>query len=218
MFNLAEILTLIVGLLLTLVFLDGLRRSLRERRNKLKVDIPSRSIIEKEEIENLKENPNDLILDESNLINENQKTFDGGNDIKKDNLIILNICSESSEPFSHSSLSEQLTPYRCFFEDKGFFTFRDIEDQILFTLINAKNPGTFLDEVASTDIALILDPSKSTNLVESFDFMFSVAESLAKIFSCNLLDDSRNLLTKQMIEHMRNRVQEYLRQHLVKAS
>ena len=108
--------------------------------------------------------------------------------------------------------------HRCFFEDKGFFTFRDIEDQILFSLINAKNPGTFLGEMSSSDIALVLDPSKSTNVVESFNFMFSVAESLAEIFSCSLLDDNRNLLTKQMLEHMRNKAQEYQLQHLANAS
>ena len=101
---------------------------------------------------------------------------------------------------------------------KGFFTFRDIEDQILFSLINAKNPGTFLDEVVSSDIALILDPSKSGKVVESFDFMYRVAEHLSQIFTCSLLDDNRNLLTKQMLEHLRNRAQEYQRQHLSNAS
>ena len=218
MFNLAEILTIIIGLLLALVFVDGLRRSLRTRRNKLKVDIASTAIIEKEEIEHLIETPNDALGQESDLVSENQKPLDGLYDIKKHNLIILNICSENLESFSHSSLCEQLASYRCFFEDKGFFTFRDIEDQILFSLINAKNPGTFLDDVATSDVALVLDPSRSNNVVEAFDFMLSVAESLAEVFSCSLLDDSRNLLTKQMLEHMRNKAQEYQLQHLANAS
>ena len=39
MFNLAEILTLIIGSLLALVFIDGLRRSLRSRASLLKVDL-----------------------------------------------------------------------------------------------------------------------------------------------------------------------------------
>ena len=38
MLNLAEILTIIIGLLLALVFVDGIRRSIRTRKNKLKVD------------------------------------------------------------------------------------------------------------------------------------------------------------------------------------
>ena len=39
MFNLAEILTLLIGCLLALVFIDGIRRALRIRRSKLKVDL-----------------------------------------------------------------------------------------------------------------------------------------------------------------------------------
>ena len=39
MFNLAEILTLLVGCLLALVFIDGIRRALRIRKSKLKVDL-----------------------------------------------------------------------------------------------------------------------------------------------------------------------------------
>ena len=39
MFNLAEILTLLIGCLLALVFIDGIRRALRFRKSKLKVDL-----------------------------------------------------------------------------------------------------------------------------------------------------------------------------------
>ena len=39
MFNLAEILTLIIGCLLALVFIDGVRRAIRIKRSKLKVDL-----------------------------------------------------------------------------------------------------------------------------------------------------------------------------------
>ena len=39
MFNLAEILTLLIGCLLALVFIDGVRRAFRIRRSKLKVDL-----------------------------------------------------------------------------------------------------------------------------------------------------------------------------------
>ena len=41
MINLAEILTLLIGCLLALVFIDGIRRAIRIRRSKLKVDLIS---------------------------------------------------------------------------------------------------------------------------------------------------------------------------------
>ena len=39
-------------------------------------------------------------------------------------------------------------------------------------------------------------------------------QSLKEYFDCELLDEDRNLLTKQMIEHMRQQVLEYRRQFL----
>ena len=48
MFNLAEILTLLIGCLLALVFIDGIRRALRIRRSKLKVDLINSSSEESE--------------------------------------------------------------------------------------------------------------------------------------------------------------------------
>ena len=48
--------------------------------------------------------------------------------------------------------------------------------------------------------------------------MFSVAKSLSEDFSCSLLDENRNLLTKQMLEHMRDESQEFQRQRLANVS
>ena len=39
MFNLAEILTIIIGSLLALIFIDGIRRSLRSKASSLKVEL-----------------------------------------------------------------------------------------------------------------------------------------------------------------------------------
>ena len=53
MLNLAEILTVIIGLLLALVFVDGIRRSVKTRKNKLKVDLVQPSAPETEEFEDI---------------------------------------------------------------------------------------------------------------------------------------------------------------------
>ena len=51
MFNLAEVLTLIIGSLLALVFIDGVRRSLRSRASSLKVDLIDPAESEKTDFE-----------------------------------------------------------------------------------------------------------------------------------------------------------------------
>tara|TARA_B100001123_G_C15329240_1_gene1030676 strand:- start:3539 stop:4186 length:648 start_codon:yes stop_codon:yes gene_type:complete len=213
MLNLAEILTVIIGLLLALVFVDGIRRSIKTRKNKLKVDLVELSA-EKEELEDV----SIPTIDETELLDELEEPIQDIPilDLKGHTLIIFNLCSKDKETFSYATISKTLSSYRFSFEDKGFFTFRDNAEEILFSIINAKKPGTFLDEKSSSDIALVLDPRKTPKVVESFDLMFEVASSLSENFSCRLLDENRNLLTKQMLEHMRDESQELQRQHLAK--
>ena len=80
--------------------------------------------------------------------------------------------------------------------------------------MNGRNPGTFLEELYSGDIALVLDPINLSSPLESFDLLIYISQSLKEYFDCELLDEDRNLLTKQMIEHMRQQVLEYRRQFL----
>ena len=214
MLNLAEILTVIIGLLLALVFVDGIRRSVKTRKNKLKVDLVQPSAPETEELENISV----PTVDETEFFDELEDSVEDIPILKGQSLIIFNLCSKDNETFSYTALSKSLSSYSFLFEDKGFFTFRDNTEEKLFSIINAKKPGNFLEEKTSSDIALVLDPSKTPKVVESFDLMSSVAKSLSEDFSCSLLDENRNLLTKQMLDHMRDESQEFQRQRLANVS
>ena len=214
MLNLAEILTIIIGLLLALVFVDGIRRSIKTRKNKLKVDLVQPSTPKPGELEDIP----DPTIDKAEFLDELEESVEDIPILKGHSLIIFNLCSKDNETFSYTALSKSLSSYSFLFEDKGFFTFRDNTEEILFSIINAKKPGNFLEEKTSSDIALVLDPSKTPKVVESFDLMFSVAKSLSEDFSCSLLDENRNLLTKQMLEHMRDESQEFQRQRLANVS
>ncbi len=214
MLNLAEILTLIIGLLLALVFVDGIRRSIRNRKNNLKVNLVQPSEPESEE-------PLETFVstnDQTEFSEELEEPVEDIPILKEHSLIIFNLCSKDSETFSYVTLSKSLSFYSFIFEDKGFFTFRDNSGELLFSIISAKKPGNFLEEKSSSDIALVLDPSKTTKVVESFDLMSLVAKSLSEKFSCSLLDENRNLLTKQMLDHMRDQSQEFQRQRLANVS
>ena len=214
MLNLAEILTVIIGLLLALVFVDGIRRSVKTRKNKLKVDLVQPSAPETEEFEDI----SGPTVNETEFFDALEDSVEDIPVLKGHSLIIFNLCSKDNKTFSYTTLSKSLSSYSFLFEDKGFFTFRDNTEEILFSIINAKKPGNFLEEKTSSDIALVLDPSKTPKVVESFDLMFSVAKSLSEDFSCSLLDENRNLLTKQMLEHMRDESQEFQRQRLANVS
>ncbi len=216
MFNLAEILTLLIGCLLALVFIDGIRRALRIKRSKLKVDLINPSSEESLDFVEEWQGYEDM---EENEILSSEVTVEEALDISPAvNLNIIHLHDERDYVFSKSSLSQALVFYNYRFEDKGIFTILDSDDAPAFTILNGKNPGIFSESIKSNDIALVLDPQNLTNPIESFELFIEVSQIIKETFQCQILDEDRNFMTKQMIEHMKNQFHEYQRQFLASAS
>ena len=211
MLNLAEILTILIGCLLALVFIDGIRRAIRIRKSKLKVDLISSEKIDLDFVEDWKgyEEQSEVITDEEEL---------GESYISPSSALnIIHLHDQSSQVFSESTLSQALVFYNFIYEENGIYSILDSDNNLAFKILNGKNPGTFLN-ASTNDIALVLDSKNQTNPLEAFDLFIEVSMSLQETFQCNLLDEDRNLMTKQMIEHMKNEFHENQRQFLASAS
>ncbi len=211
MLNLAEILTILIGCLLALVFIDGIRRAIRIRKSKLKVDLISSEKIDLDFEEEWKgyEVQSEVITDEEEL---------GESYISPSSTLnIIHLHDQSQQLFSESTLSQALVFYNFIYEENGIFSILDSDNNLAFKILNGKNPGTFLN-ASTNDIALVLDSKNQTNPLEAFDLFIEVSMSLQESFQCNLLDEDRNLMTKQMIEHMKNEFHENQRQFLASAS
>ncbi len=215
MFNLAEILTLLIGCLLALVFIDGIRRAVRIRRSKLKVELMDISVQSslgfEEEWQAFDDQEESLSLKDRETEEETELP-------PALNLNIIHLHDDANLIFSETSLSQALVFYNFRIEEKGFFTILDHENNSAFSIINGKNPGTFNDNISSDDIALVLDPTGHTNPVEAFELFIEVSQSLQDTFQCKILDEDRNLMTNQMIEHMKYQFHEHQRQFLASAS
>jgi|TARA_B100000902_G_scaffold17567_1_gene21080 FtsZ-interacting cell division protein ZipA len=220
MFNLAEILTLIIGCLLALVFIDGVRRAIRIKRSKLKVDLidtsSERDVDFEEEWQGYETQSADTEMsDEIQMLDSLEEEKDPVSNI---NLNIIHLHDENGAVFSESSLSQALVFYNFKIEEKGIFTILDSDNAPAFSILNGKNPGIFSESVTSNDIALVLDPMNLSNPVEAFELFIEVSQSLKETFQCNILDEDRNFMTKQMIEHMKHQFHEQQRQFLASAS
>ena len=123
MFNLAEILTLLIGCLLALVFIDGIRRALRIRRSKLKVDLINPSSEESLDFEEEWQGYEDK--EESEVLSSEDDHEEDLDIAPAVNLNIIHLHDESDSVFSESSLSQALVFYNYRFEEKGIFT-RDV--------------------------------------------------------------------------------------------
>ena len=215
MFNLPEILTIVIGALLALVFIDGIRRAIRIRRSSLKVDLTD---VDEYVSKDFEEEWMQGFIEESPKEEFEVRKEEMSLDIKTStSLLILHLDSLKKDQFSKDSISEALNGLNFIYEEKGLFTVLDANENIAFSIINGKKPGTFLEDNSSDDLALVLDPVNLSSPLESFDLLIQISQSLKEIFECGVLDEDRNLLTKQMIEHMRQQVIEYRRQHLASA-
>ena len=221
MFNLAEILTLIIGLLLALVFIDGIRRSLRSRASALKVDLinsaeTGRSDFEQEWLNGYDEKDNFEIPEESsNEITEEFEEIDISQSSSLDRqLLIINLSSGKDNIFSYDSIPSMLRGYPFSFDESGYFSVTDGDDPLLFNILNGKNPGTFLEGTSTSDIAFVFDPLSVLSPVEVFDLMYEISQTISESLNADLLDENRNVLTKQMLLHMRQEAQEFQRQKL----
>ena len=215
MFNLAEILTLLIGCLLALVFIDGIRRAVRIRRSKLKVELMDISVQSSLDFEEEWQAFDDQ---EESLSLKDRETEEETELPPALNLNIIHLHDDTNLIFSEISLSQALVFYDFRIEEKGFFTILDHENNSAFSIINGKNPGTFNDNISSDDIALVLDPTGHANPIEAFELFIEVSQSLRDTFQCKILDEDRNLMTNQMIEHMKYQFHEYQRQFLASAS
>ena len=207
-----EILTIVIGALLALVFIDGIRRAIRIRRSSLRVDLMDvDEYASKDFEEEWMQGFSDEVPEEEFETRQEEDSLD----IKpSSSLLILHLGSHKKGQFSKDSISAALNGFNFVYEEKGLFTVLDTNENIAFSIINGKKPGTFLEDNTSDDLALVLDPVNLSSPLESFDLLIQISQSLNEIFECKVLDEDRNLLTKQMIEHMRQQVIEYRRQHL----
>ena len=215
MFNLAEILTLLIGCLLALVFIDGIRRAVRIRRSKLKVELMDNSVQSSLDFEEEWQAFDDK---EESLSSQDKEIEEETEFPPALNLNIIHLHDDANLIFSETSLSQALVFFNFRIEEKGFFSILDHENNPAFSIINGKNPGTFNDNISSDDIALVLDSTGHTNPVEAFELFIEVSQSLQDTFQCKILDEDRNLMTNQMIEHMKYQFHEHQRQFLASAS
>ena len=224
MFNLAEVLTLIIGLLLALVFIDGVRRSLRSRTSSLKVDLVDSTELSNKDFEQEWLDGYDSEISKEEVAEETHREIEELDiDIDKNSgplhqLLIINQSTDGNNTFSYKSISHLLVSYSFMFDERGYFVIADEDNNPLFSILNGRNPGTFLEGISTSDIAFVFFFFSVINPVEVFDLMCEVSQTISESCDSNLLDKNRNMLTKQMLVHMRQEAQEFQRQKLAVVS
>lgn len=230
--SLPEILTILLGILLSLIIFDGFRRALRSRKEGLKVDLMSPESIEEVLRDNEEYSDHKNRFEENEIFDkkykeevhlEEKEKEEEEEEVKvkieeeKHNLIIINLSSQN-DIFSQESILSNYKSLNIRIEEQGYMSILDSDNKLIFTLLNAKRPGYFMEGNSSSDVALVLNTDKINNSVEAFDYMYSFANNISELFGCNVLDENRNFLTKQMHDHLRTSIIELKRKQLAKSA
>lgn len=96
------------------------------------------------------------------------------------------------------------------------------EGEVLFSLANMFNPGTFdidnIEQFTTHGISLFLSLPAAGESQAVFNMMHNAAKKIAAEFNGQVLDGQRSVLTRQTLQHYNDRIREFERRQLLSYS
>lgn len=128
------------------------------------------------------------------------------------------------EPFAGEQLLKSLVSNGLKFGAMDIFHKHEqgtAKSPIMFSVANAVKPGIFeienMKSFSTPGITMFLTAPGPKKLMQAYDDLLATAESLKQTLNGEILDDSRNRLTKQTISHYRDQIVEFERKQLAEA-
>jgi cell division protein ZipA len=89
------------------------------------------------------------------------------------------------------------------------------QGKVTFSLANIMNPGSFdldtIETFATRGVSLFMTLPNAGDPFYVFEQMLNAAKQLAQEFNAQVLDEKRNILTKQTEQHYVNNIREFER-------
>ena len=113
-------------------------------------------------------------------------------------IVVLYVMARGSGEFRVSGVNRVLTRSECVLDERGVFSLKDEERQVVFSVVNALEPATFdassMDISSTRGVAFFFE-AKGHGDKRRLDVMLSVARKLAIEIEGELLDDKREPLS-----------------------
>jgi cell division protein ZipA len=130
-----------------------------------------------------------------------------------DEIIAINIFARDGRILSGPDILNVAMQLGLNYGDMGFFHSLDDDGDVIFTMANAFKPGSFdiadMEALATRGLALFMSLPCKADPLDNFDAMLSVARDMATQLHAQLHDETRSALTRQGIEAIRLRINEY---------
>lgn len=136
-------------------------------------------------------------------------------------VLIINVMAFKGEMFNGADLLDIVL--KCGMRYGSMDIFHRYSDAkgdgtLLFSMANMVRPGTFdldaMDEFETPGVSLFMTLPLNADSMESFDLMLNTARTIAETLDGELKDEQRSVMTRQTVEHCRQRIRDYERKRL----
>ena len=138
-------------------------------------------------------------------------------------VFILYAVARSEEGFSGTDILEALLACDLRFGDMDFFHRHEQASgrgPIEFSVANMMKPGVFdidnMEPLQTRGLMFFVTLPGPTDMLKAFDYMYETAKVVAKALNGDIQDETRSLVTRQSLEHMRQQIRELERRLLVR--
>jgi cell division protein ZipA len=141
--------------------------------------------------------------------------------VEFEEVVMLNVLARNTSGFAGGDLLQILLACDLRFGDSNFFHRHEESSgrgQIQFSVASMVNPGVFdIDQMEfflTPGVVFFLSLPGPKDAMQAFEYMLETAQVVANNLEGNVLDEARSVMTKQTIEHCRQRIREFERKML----
>ena len=139
-------------------------------------------------------------------------------------VFMFNVVARSKQGFHGGDILHILLACDLRFGDMGFFHRHELEagrGAVQFSVTNMMQPGVFdidnMADMATPGLVFFLTLPGPDDMMQAFDYMLETAKAVARNLDADVLDESRSVVSKQTIEHSRQKVRDLELRLLAKA-
>ena len=138
-------------------------------------------------------------------------------------VFILYVVAQAEEGFSGTDILETLLACDLRFGDMDFFHRHERASgrgPIEFSVANMMKPGVFdidnMEPLQTRGLMFFVTLPGPADMLKAFDYMYETVKVVAKQLSGDIQDETRSVITRQSLEHMRQQIRELERRLLVR--
>ncbi len=132
----------------------------------------------------------------------------------KGGVVVLHLMAEKGSLFPGTLLLQALHEGGMRYGEMNIFHCHDSGGEVLFSLANSVNPGTFelgsMSQFETPGVSLFFAMENLDDPVKAFEAMLSTAHKLVQRLGGDLCDETRTKLSSQTLEQLRDRIDSFV--------